>query len=148
QLRHRHALVLGKDAVNDAAGLELAQARVQFVPGLGRAAGVELLDDMRDAVQHQHHHAFELGWQNRLHCDLRRPGRNPRAATGVSGTQLLTRTLRGVNPTKTLGSPSAPLVTTTMTSVELPLSLPPSPRPSRPSALGFWTSDFILHPSS
>ena len=45
----------------------MAQAGVKFVPGLGGAAGMQILDDMWSAVQHQDHHAFELEWQNRLH---------------------------------------------------------------------------------
>jgi hypothetical protein len=33
----------------------------------GGAAGVHILDDMRGAIRHQNHLAFELGWQNRSH---------------------------------------------------------------------------------
>jgi hypothetical protein len=73
---HGHALVFGENAVNEAACREVAQAGVEFVSGLGGAAGVHFLDDMGGAFQHQNHLAFELGWQNRLHVDsLRRvPG--------------------------------------------------------------------------
>jgi hypothetical protein len=53
--------------VNDAACREVAQAGVEFMSGLGGAAGVHILDDMRGAIQHHNHLAFELGWQNRLH---------------------------------------------------------------------------------
>jgi hypothetical protein len=40
---------------------------VEFVPGLGGAAGVQILDDMGSAIQQQNHLAFELGWQNCFH---------------------------------------------------------------------------------
>jgi hypothetical protein len=45
----------------------MAQAGVKPVSGLGGAAGVHVLDDVRAAVQHQDHLAFEFSWQNRLH---------------------------------------------------------------------------------
>jgi hypothetical protein len=45
----------------------VAQAGVKFVPGLGGAAGVQILDDMWGAIQQQNHLALELGWQNRFH---------------------------------------------------------------------------------
>ena|SRR5579862_5088877 len=69
-------LVVGKDAVNYAARRHVAQAGVQFVSGLGRAAGAHILDDIGDAVQHHDHLAFELRWQNRLHIVAPRKCRN------------------------------------------------------------------------
>jgi hypothetical protein len=62
QWGHNHALVFGEHAINDVAGREMAQAGVKFVPGLGGAAATHILDDVRSAVQHQHHLSFELGW--------------------------------------------------------------------------------------
>jgi len=45
---------------------------VEFVPGLGGAAGVQILDDMGSAIQQQNHLAFELGWQNCFHSVVSR----------------------------------------------------------------------------
>ena len=67
QRGHGHALAFGKNPVNDAACREVAQAGVEFMSGLGGAAGVHILNDMRRAIQHHNHLAFKLGWQNRLH---------------------------------------------------------------------------------
>ena len=55
----------------EAACRQVAQAGMEPVSGLGGAAGVHVLNDMRCAVQHQDHLAFELGWQNRLHIVAR-----------------------------------------------------------------------------
>src|SRR5208283_1944962 len=49
-------------------GGEVAQPGVEPVPGLGGAAGVKVLDDVRGTVQDQDHLALEFGWQNRLHA--------------------------------------------------------------------------------
>jgi hypothetical protein len=57
---------------------------VEFVPGLGGAAGVHILDDMGGAFQQQNHLAFELGWQNRLHIVVPRKCRDILAATKVT----------------------------------------------------------------
>ena len=40
---------------------------MKFVFGLGGAAGVQVLDDMRAVIQHQNHLALELEGQDRLH---------------------------------------------------------------------------------
>jgi hypothetical protein len=57
---------------------------VEFVPGLGGAAGVQILDDMGSAIQQQNHLAFELGWQNRLHIFVPRKCRDVLAAMQVA----------------------------------------------------------------
>jgi hypothetical protein len=62
----------------------VAQAGVEFVSGLGGAAGVQILDDMGGAIQQQNHLAFELGWQNRLHIVVPRKCRDILAATKVA----------------------------------------------------------------
>jgi hypothetical protein len=56
----------------------MTQPGVELVPRLCRAGQVEVLDDVRCAFQHQHHHAFELGRRNGLHM---RVVSLPRAAT-------------------------------------------------------------------
>ena len=43
KLANGHPLILGKGAIKDAAGLEIAQADVELVPGLGGAGGVRVL---------------------------------------------------------------------------------------------------------
>jgi hypothetical protein len=45
------------------------------VSGLGSAARVHILDDMRGAIQHHNHLTFEFGWQNRLHTAILSNGR-------------------------------------------------------------------------
>jgi hypothetical protein len=57
---------------------------VEFVSGLGGAAGVQILDDMGGAFQQQNHLAFEFGWQNRLHVVVPRKCRDILAATKVA----------------------------------------------------------------
>jgi len=42
---------------------------MEFVPGLGGARDVELLEDLGGAVEHEDHAAFELGGQDGLHGD-------------------------------------------------------------------------------
>ena len=51
KLADGHPLILGKGAIKDAAGLEVAHADVQLVPGLGGAGGVKVLEVMRHVVQ-------------------------------------------------------------------------------------------------
>jgi hypothetical protein len=46
--------------VDEAAGPQVAQARVQLGFGLGRAAGVEPFEHLWNAAKHQDHAAFEL----------------------------------------------------------------------------------------
>jgi hypothetical protein len=95
-LHHRHALVIGENAVNHVAGLEMTKAGVKFVAGLRRAADVELLDDMRATFQHEHHHAFEFGRQNRLHNDLRLEPGGPGLSRRLLHTEFLMPTIGGV----------------------------------------------------
>jgi hypothetical protein len=62
----------------------MAQAGVEFVSGLGGAAGVQFLDDMGSAIQQQNHLAFELGWQNCFHNVVARKSRDNLTATKVA----------------------------------------------------------------
>ena len=57
---NRQALAIRERLVGKAAGFQMAKPHVQLVFGLGRAADVELLHQLRSAVQHQDHAAFEL----------------------------------------------------------------------------------------
>jgi hypothetical protein len=45
----------------------MTQAGMEFMFGLGRAALMRILDDIRRSFQYQDHHAFELGWQYCFH---------------------------------------------------------------------------------
>ena len=66
----------------------MTQAGVDFVSGLGGAADVQILDDVRAAVQNQHHLAFELGGQNRFHRVVPRRCLVIPAATKASESKL------------------------------------------------------------
>jgi hypothetical protein len=50
---------------------------------------VHVLDDVRGAVQHQDHLAFELGWQNRLHVVVPRKCRDVLAAAKALEPKLV-----------------------------------------------------------
>ena len=103
-----HPLILGKGAFNDVAGLEIAHADVELVPGLGGAGGVRVLDQMRDVIQQQQHAAFEFFRQNSLHRAFVRPGAGVVAALPapqVNG-MVVAPISRGVNSAR--GASNAP----------------------------------------
>jgi hypothetical protein len=62
---------------------------VESVSGLGGAASVHVLNDVRGAVEHQNHLAFELGWQNRLHIVVPRKCRNVLASAKALESKIL-----------------------------------------------------------
>src|ERR1019366_3520008 len=78
-----HPLILGEGALADIAGLEVAQADVQLVPGLGGAGGMGILDQMRDVIQQKQHPTFKFSRQYSWHRALVRPGAGVVAARRV-----------------------------------------------------------------
>jgi hypothetical protein len=59
-LGHGYPITVRESAIGHAASLETPQADVGFVFALRGAGQVEVFDDMRRAVQDQHHAALEF----------------------------------------------------------------------------------------